>query len=81
MNDGNSLKVLLPENELNAAPLGDVDGQSDVNEALVQRLMGHWRDSLSPAAFKSALLNTLLPSPLNLVFPLTGMSLSNNHHL
>ena len=35
MNDGNSLKVLLPENELNAAPLGDVDGQSDVNEALV----------------------------------------------
>lgn len=39
------------------------------------------RDSLSPAVFKSALLNILLPSPLNLVFPLTGMSLSNNHHL
>ena len=59
MNDGNSLKVLLPENELNAAPLGDVDGQSDVNEALVQRLMGHWRDSLSPATLldlKTALM-------------------------
>ena len=43
-----SYKVLLLENELNAAPLGDVDNQRIINEILVKRLTDYWIKFLNP---------------------------------